>query len=255
METSFIPVITRIAGKVARYGSSTLPFGLITAIYLKDRIISYLYRYLYLSFCVVLLLEVIRGVRGLCRHLEEDFFIASWVAVFFVILPFTLLLVRPFLLRPERALFFALPFMLIGVAHAGSDIRRRKVGNIIMVLVILFTTLNLFNSSVVPANPLDASERERIITVGDEKLVSTGYHMPQDPQGIAAMNFYQNTEDAKFVRWFIVENKKVFAEAREGNGSKLYEVKPYTRTYVIMSPDSYLDSDRIYDDGEVKVYK
>ncbi len=238
---------------VVRYGSFTAypsPGAVPT---LLSQILAYVPRFFNVTFCVILLLEVIRGIRGHCRYLDADFFLAAWVVIIFFILP-NILLSREFLLPASRLIPFSIPFMLIGVAHAGSNIKNRIIGTTILTLVVLFVGLHLVSSPIINKN-FGPTERVVITIPKEGKSIYTFYPLPQDPQGIAAMNFYSDMENARFTRWFRVQEERVFTEAYEKGRSELPGFKLYTKSYLIISPDSYVSWDRVYDNGEVYIYR
>ena len=256
METSVLPSLTSIQQDIVRYGSPTEMLKPIEKPCLKEEILAYIGRFLNISFVFIILLEVIRGIRGSCKYFKEDLFIAVWYAM--VLILSNILMAYREILCPERVLIFGYPLLLIGIAHAGSNIaiNRKRLGHIVMALIIFYTIFNLFSLPVVPPNPVDTVERVKIITIGENEFVYTGYHMPQDPKGIAAMHFYKGMEDGNFTRWFKIGDEKFFTEAYEREiGSSLVGVKPYTKRYLIISPNSLLQRDRLYNNGEIEIYR
>lgn len=252
VEVTIMPHLFGLTRTVVRYGIPTIPFSPIVSPSVMEILLSNIGRWVYLGIYLCLLVEVIRGFLKACPYLKEDLFVGLWVFLLVIALPYLFLLGGP-RLYPQRVTIFALPFITMGAAHFGANIGRWQVRNITISLIVIYIILNLFRLPGVPANLLDPVQRE---TAKDNYFVYTTYRLPQDPQGIAAMDFYQRTDDTVFTRWFTVGNREVFTEAYEvEGGTRLYEFKLYTTHYAIIAPDSHGNKDMIYNNGEVEIYR
>ena len=266
MEIDVIPRIAyQIAGSIIRYGSLTFPSPTEQAI-LKGEIVSWGTWLLTASFIIVILWQIIKGLRGKSNSLSEDLTLGAWVAILFML--HSVLLANR-MLNPGRLLVFAYPFMLIVVSHAAVTMNKQRIRQIVIAAVVLFVAFNLFRIPFVSLNPLKPAELAEITTTAKGRTVSVRYCAQQAPQGIEGANFYHDAGDAKFVRWVIIGEEKVIAEpigqeeregmaGEPGQGNRLYRLYgfiPYTRSYVVVSPDSYRQQNRVYNNGKVEIFK
>lgn len=250
--------ITSIADLVSQKGMVTLPFSSIAETvstkYLKDIILYQVARFLFLAFCIILLIEVINGVRGKCSFLKEDFLTASWVGIFFVVLPFALLL-RSTQLHATRVVFFAYFLMIIGVVHVYFSSKKLIVRKIILFLLIAFCIANILQLSIAAGNPLAEMTTFNIISWNNKEIVYSDYFMPQTVAGIKATDFYAISKDASFVQLFHVNNSIVYAEALEDNSPKIYDTRPFTDVYVINKLVSYSSSNLVYNSDSIRIFE
>ena len=250
MEISIIPNLVNLrAMRVIKYGTFTInsPAEYST---LLQQMTSFGTWFFTIIFGIILLLEVIKAIRGNCNYVNEDLSIGIWVTIGFIL--YSILTARPHMLAAARVPIFFYPFLLIIVSHAALTTNRHRIKQIIVVLIVLYIAFNLFLIPNISVNPLSAADE----TTFTSKEVLLRYNVPNIPPAIAASKFYQGTEDAKFTRWFALDDKKVMTEACENPWVRRpWYIRPCTRRYIIVSPDSYLDHDRIYNNRIVEIYK
>jgi len=266
MEVEVIPRIAyQLAGTIIRHGSPTFPSPAEQAT-LKGEIVSWGTWLTGISFIIVILWQIIKGLRGKSSSLSEDLALAAWVGTVFML--FSVLLANV-MLNPGRVPVFAYPFMLMVVTHAAVTMNKQRMKQIVIAVVVFFVVFNLFRIPFVSLNPLAPAELARITSTAEGRFVSVRYYFQQDPQGIKGADFYQDAGDAKFVRRFIIGDETVMAEPYEPEGweeivrkpgsgeylSRFPGIKPYTQSYIVVDPNLYQQHDRVYNNGRVQVLK
>ncbi len=156
---------------------------------------------------------------------------------------------------------FAYPFILIVVSHAALSLGKQRIKQMLVLLVILFVVFNLFRLPFIPVNPLESSERANIYPTEGGRVAWVRNWFPQGEPATKGGQFFQEAEQeigvARYVRSFMVGNEMIWAEPLELEDGKtrFYEARPYAKVYRVVSPDTYLYQNKIYNNGVVEVYK